>query len=218
MKAEGYIYRQDMTPNTRVAVTGKNRVYSYAHGMEGWTQLGVVSTFDHSDSRDVTAVRGIGFGDQIAELVPGVSAAYELTVNRTLLYLSDMFQIFGYKSGVDGLVRAMKHHKWPFDIRSEYVFTEIKEVVEGGKSGTADAILGDASALVTLYEACWMTSYGTSRGAEDTVITEDGSVSATDISDALSSIAVDDENAYGPISETGNNHKSIRFGGSGGQN
>jgi len=203
---DSYIYRQGMTPNTRVAVSGKNRLYSYSSAdIATWSQLGVTSDFSPSDSRDATEVRGIGFGDQIAELVPGFSGPITISVSKTLLYLLDMHQMFGYKGGIDGMVRALKHHKWPFDIRSELVFTELKELTDT-QGATEESTFKDGQALITIYEACWMTSYGTNRSSDDTIISEDIDISVTDISDGLTTVA-----DYGPKAQTGNEARSIRF-------
>ena len=123
--SEGYIYRKGMAPQTRTVLSTKNKIYSKPSGNNKFLQIGVVATFDPSDSRAVDPVRGIGFGDQIAELVPNASEPISISVTRSALYLSLLMQVFGYSAGVDGLVRALKHHRWPFDIKQEIVFSEI---------------------------------------------------------------------------------------------
>src|SRR5579863_5973289 len=119
------VYRDGTTPNTRTLISSKNKVYSYAAGLGSFQRIGVMSTFNMSEDRAMNIVRGVGFGDQIAEVVPGVTAERTVTVERMALYLANIFQVFGYFSGVDGLVRSLKHHKWPFDIKQEIVFSEI---------------------------------------------------------------------------------------------
>ena len=75
MNNSGHIYQYGMTPNTQAALSSRNKIYSYSLDSTGktggMTLLGVVGTFDPSHSRSVEPIRGIGFGDQIAELVPG---------------------------------------------------------------------------------------------------------------------------------------------------
>ena len=58
---DSYIYREGTTPNTRVAIASKVKIYSFAFGQPGHTQIGVIGTFDPSDSRSADPVRGIGF-------------------------------------------------------------------------------------------------------------------------------------------------------------
>src|ERR1700733_5185722 len=105
--ATNYIYRMGTAPNTRAAISQKNKIFSYTVGNREFKQLGVVSEFGHDESRTIDPVRGVGYGDQIAELVPGVTEPMTLTVNKTLLYALNLFQAFGYKGGVSGLVRSL---------------------------------------------------------------------------------------------------------------
>src|SRR5690606_27466394 len=134
-----FIYRHGTAPNTRAAVSQKNKVFSYMHGAGKFQQIGVLSEFGHDESRAVDPVRGVGFGDQIAELVPGVTEPISITINKTLLYAVNLFQVFGYKGGVEGLVRSLRHHRWPFDIKQELVFSEL---VSSDKIGDIDSAHG----------------------------------------------------------------------------
>src|SRR5262245_33807483 len=160
-----YIYRSGTAPNTRAAVTQKNKVFSYMVGATKFQQIGVLSEFGHDESRAVDPVRGVGFGDQIAEMVPGVTEPISLTVNKTLLYAVNLFQVFGYKGGVEGLVRSLRHHRWPFDIKQELVFSElvssdqIGDVDNAPGLKAASASIGatgytptGVKALITIYE------------------------------------------------------------------
>jgi len=154
-QSEGYIYRKGMAPQTRTIVSTKNKIYAKPSGSDKFLQIGVVATFDPSDSRAVEAVRGIGFGDQIAELVPNASEPITISVTRSALYLSLLMQVFGYKAGADGLVRALKHHRWPFDIKQEIVFSEIATKDVKASPGVAVSTeSGSLKALLTFYEAC----------------------------------------------------------------
>lgn len=119
--AEGqtnFMRRKGTSPNTSTVISSKVKVYAGTNTTE---QVGVIANFDPSESRSSEPVRGIGFGDQIAELVPGMTDAISISVGRTAQYLQNLYQAFGYRGGIDGIVRSLKHHRWPFDIRQEIV-------------------------------------------------------------------------------------------------
>lgn len=210
-----YIYRPGTAPNTRAAVSQKNKVYGYAYGTSGgFQQIGVVSEFGHDESRSIEPIRGVGYGDQVAELVPGVTEPMTLTLNKTLLYTVNLFQILGYKGGVNGLVRSLKHHRWPFDLGQELVFSEIvfdtdKDGITGGTISATVQGEGDvgkeARALRTIFEGCWLNSYSASYTSDAAIVAENGSVTVTDIIDGAST--------YGEWIDTGLNGRSLRFGG-----
>ena len=184
--SEGYIYRKGMAPQTRTLISTKNKIYAKPAGNNKFLQIGVVASFEPSDSRAVEPVRGIGFGDQIAELVPNASEPITISVTRSALYLSLLMQTFGYNAGVDGLVRALKHHRWPFDIKQEIVFSEVSTKDIGGASGTRPASENGLKALLTFYEACWMTSYSWSFTSDTSLVQENCEISCSDIIDGKS--------------------------------
>lgn len=206
-----YIYRKGTTPNTRVVVSQKNKVYSVSYDQSSFSQIGVMSSFDVSgDSKDVEVQRGVGYGDQIAELVPGVTDAITLEIERQLLYLANLHQVLGYKGGVDGLVRSIRHHQWPFDIKQETVFSRIATEANVPKQ-VSPASDGVNEALITFFEACWMTEYTfPSFEADAAAVTESASVKCTDILDGRST--------YGELASdgdsTGNNPFADKTGGS----
>ena len=183
-----YVHRKGLTPNTLSVVSSKNKLFAVPSkdGETTMKQIGILATFDPSESRSIEPVRGIGFGDQIAELVPGVTEPMSLSVNRTATYLSMIFQVFGYKGGIDGLVRSLKHHRWPFDVKQELVFSEL---VSGNLDTTA--ITQDPSdqrdaaanfqALVTVYEGCWMQDWSTSFAADTALVQENVTVMVSDV-------------------------------------
>lgn len=208
-----YIYRQGTTPETRVVVSQKNKVYSVSYDNSSFSQIGVVSSFDPgSENKTVNAVRGVGYGDQIAENVPGVTDPLELTISRQLLYLSNLHQVLGYKGGIDGLVRSLKHHKWPFDLKHELVFSRLaSKDQKKGSNGIVQSSDGVNEALITFYEACWITSYTyATLEAEGAELSEEVSVQVTDI--------VDGKSSYGELADsnpsTGNNPFTDTTGGS----
>jgi hypothetical protein len=193
-----FIYRMGTAPNTRVAVSQKNKVYSYMVGKNKFQQIGVVSEFGFDESRTIDPVRGVGFGDMVAELVPGVTEPMTLTLNRTLLYTVNIFQTLGYKGGVEGLVRSLRHHRWPFDIKQELVFSEIssKEDISGvplapkkattQPQGVNNIYASEIKALFTFFEGCWLNSYSASFTSDSAIVAENSSVTVTDIIDGVS--------------------------------
>jgi len=184
--SEGYIYRQGMSPQTRTVVSTKNKVFAKPSGHDQFLQIGVVASFEPSDSRAVEPIRGIGYGDQIAELIPNASDPITISVTRSALYLSMIMQVFGYNGGVDGLVRALKHHRWPFDVKQEVVLSEIATQNLNGASGVRSASEAGLSALLTFYEACWMTSYSSSFTSDTSLVQENCELNCSDIVDGRS--------------------------------
>lgn len=222
-----YIYRMGTAPNTRAAVSQKNKVYGYMYGAGAFKQIGVLSEFGHDESRTIDPIRGVGFGDQVAELVPGVTEPMTLTVNKTLLYAVNVFQVLGYKGGVEGLVRSLKHHRWPFDIKQELVFSEIaaKDDIDGA-AGTKSAAVQpqgtgfyatDIRALFTFYEGCWLNTYSASYTSDAAIVAENSNVTVTDIIDGVSQYGEFSDTGLAPIGANGaaGNGFSLRFAGSG---
>jgi len=185
---DSYIFRKGVTPNTLSVISSKNRIFAYnATGKS--VQIGVLATFDPSETRTIEPVRGIGFGDQIAELVPGVTDPVNISITRTALYLSNVYQVFGYKSGIDGVCRSLKHHRWPFDIRQEVVFSALAAQNSDGQNvktiipNTTDAEKGiyNQYAILTFYEACWISDYGVSYASDAALVQETVTIQVSDI-------------------------------------
>ena len=137
------LYKFNSSPNTRAVVSQKCRILTPAYGSTDGLlyQIGVVASFSISgSSRGAEPYRGVGFGDQIAELVPGVSDPHSASFVRTLLYLSNAHQAFGFAGGVDGPVRTLQHHRWPFDIEQQLVFSTLAdtEAPATGPNGLVD--------------------------------------------------------------------------------
>lgn len=231
VKNDNYIYRMGTTSNTRAAVSQKNKVWGYSVGAKGFQQLGAVSEFGFDESRAVDPVRGVGFGDMIAELVPGVTEPMTLTLNKTLMYTANLLQMVGYNGGVDGMVRSLRHHRWPFDIKQELVFSEIASHLDGnttpaatvqpgtgGTSGSATNILSGIVALFTYYEGCWFNSYNASFTSDAAMVAENSSVTVTDIIDGTSQYGEFIDTGLAPISTNGAPGKgfSVRFAGGSG--
>jgi len=223
VSTSNYIYRMGTAPNTRAAVSQKNKIYGYTVGVGGFQQLGVISEFGFDESRTIDPIRGVGFGDQIAELVPSVTDPMTLTLNKTLLYTANLYQILGYKGGIDGLARSLRHHRWPFDIKQELVFSELASLQDpNGVSVQATVTTGPTSAdnpivtpraLLTFYEGCWMNSYSASFTSDSAMVAENSSVTVTDIIDGVSQYGEFIDTGLAPVSANGGPGKgfSLRF-------
>ena len=209
--ADGYLYKQGATPQTRVVTSTRFKIYSDAVGVGAFQRMGVCSSFNISESRQIDAVRGLGYGDQIAELVPGVTQPMTLQITRTALYLANIYQMLGYKAGISGLVRSLKHHRWPFDIRTEIVFsqlaTEDNSSLQSSQATKADVAhelggnnLGNPGlmAVATVYQGCWVDNYTNNYSMDQSVVTEDVGVTVHDIIDIAGSL-------YGEFIDSGMN-------------
>ncbi len=201
-----YVYRYGTAPNTALVNTLKVKLFSFDDS-EGTTpvmvQVGVLQEWTPGDSRSNTAVRSIGYGDQIAEINPGVT---ELTGSASVmaLYTRNIMQVFGYVAGVSGLVRSLKHHRWPFDIREEIV---LPLFIDGanlrGQTGGDNTRANEqqAKSIVTYYEGCWMNDYNRSYTIGDVSVTESSSVIVTDVYDPFQI------NGYGEGMQSGNGNE-----------
>jgi len=239
VQGASYLYDFGTSPNTRTAVSQKVRLLTPQYGNAvNLSQMGVISQFNPTESRTVEPVRGVGFGDMIAELVPSVTEPMTGSFERALLYLCNLWQATGYASGVDGPVRSLRHHRWPFDIEQQLVFSTLADVDlmsanvgynqgAGGSPGAFDGGVGVTTfpqvtpdntgnpqgnfghtALITIYEACWFTSWSTTFAKDTGMIMETGDVSVSDVHDFAS--------VYGEFLATGNDPTigqlgSIRF-------
>lgn len=239
VQGTSYLYQFGTTPNTRTAVSQRNRVLTPAYGNNAALhQMGVLGTFGADQSRSVEPVRGIGFGDKVAELVPSVQDPVTISMERALLYLCNIWQATGYAAGVDGPVRMLSHHRWPFDIEQQLVFStladaDIGSASNGGYSGTSGNFDGgvkaiaypevtqDAgnprsptsksrghTAIITIYEACWLNATGSSFQKDSGLVMETANATVSDVHDFAS--------VYGEFMATGNDPTigqlgSIRF-------
>jgi hypothetical protein len=222
-QGSSHIYDYNSSPNTRAAISQKVRILSpvYKPGNEANNllyQLGVCSSFSADFNRGVEDIRGIGFGDQIAERVPGVSDPVDVSIERTLMYLSNGHQAFGFAGGVDGPVRTLQHHRWPFDIEQQLVFSTIADLetpnalndnqkglrdidFSGQRVTGAEEAYGaegqSHKAIITYFEACWMTAIsGANPSADSSLMAQSISAAAQDVHDLFST--------YGEFMPSGN--------------
>ena len=169
---KSYIYREGQAPNTRLLNTLKVKIFAVDEtGTD--TQIGLIQSWAPNHSRTLTPTRGIGFGDQVAEIGVGVT---EITASAEVIgmYLKNVMQVFGYKADAAGWVRSLKHHKWPFDVREEIVVPTF--------------IAPEASSLsygsiITWYEGCWMSSWSHTFAIGDVNVSQTAELQVTDIFD-----------------------------------
>jgi hypothetical protein len=207
MPQGGYVYRMGTSGQTESVISSRFKIFSSAVDVGKFVKLGVTSSFTISETKTVDPVRGLGYGDVIAELVPGVTQPTQLNITRTCLYLANLMQMLGYKAGVSGLVRSLKHHKWPFDIKTEIVFSQLASSDSNLKQATLADVpnegglnnLGNPGlrAIATLYEGCWMDSYNTGYQIDTAAVNEDCTIVCTDIFDVAGSV-------YGEFVDSGN--------------
>jgi hypothetical protein len=208
MAQGGYIYQQGTSAQTESVISSRFKIFTDVVDVGKFVKLGVTSSFTLSETKNVETIRGLGYGDQVAELVPGVTEPMTLNITRTCLYLANLQQVLGYKAGVSGAVRSLRHHKWPFDIKTEIVFSQlasedpnlgqaIKADIpnEGGLNNTGNPGL---YAVATVYEGCWMSSYNTGYDIGTAAVNEECTISVTDIFDVAGSV-------YGEFIDSGMN-------------
>jgi hypothetical protein len=187
MARQAYIYREGVSPNTRLLNPQRVRVFSIDAEDSSFQPIGLIQTWNPSDTRAIEPVRGIGFGDQIAELAVGVT---DLTATATvmMMYLRDIQQLFGYKAGSSGLIRSLKHHQWPFDV---YETILIPKYIEGqAKTGASSD--GDVKVVKTWYEGCWMSDFSKTFDIGATSVTQDMTCQISDVYANKDSLKSDD--------------------------
>jgi hypothetical protein len=129
------------------------------------------------------------------------------------MYTAGVVQELGYRGGIDGLVRSLRQHKWPFDIRSELAFSELVSYYDKGayasgvtpivESGVGN-LPGQNYCLITYFWTCWLKSVGLSFPSDSAIVAEDASASATDVTDGSTPYG-NDANHYGDLLDSGNN-------------
>jgi hypothetical protein len=142
-----------------------------------------------------------------------------------MLYLSNIWQAMGYAAGVDGPVRSLAHHRWPFDIEQQLVVSTLVDYDldvanvglngsgaqngidqikfnDGGVGPKPQTIGGEHadnaghSAMITFFEACWLTSYSNSFEKDTGIVMEESEAMISDVHDGQS--------VYGEFMATGN--------------
>ena len=85
MAQGGYVYQQGTTAQTESVISSRFKIFTDVVDVGKFVKLGVTSSFDISESKNIETIRGLGYGDQVAELVPGVTEPMSLTITRTCL-------------------------------------------------------------------------------------------------------------------------------------
>lgn len=187
MARQAYIYREGVSPNTRLLNPQRVRVFSIDAESEDWQPIGLIQTWNPTDTRAIEPVRGIGFGDQVAELAVGVTDL-SATATVMMMYLRDIQQLFGYKAGSSGLIRSLKHHQWPFDV---YETILIPDYIAGqAKTGAVDD--GTVKVVKTWYEGCWMSDFAKTFDIGATSVTQDMTCQISDVYANKDSLRSDD--------------------------
>lgn len=209
-----YVYQVGTTPVTRSALSNRSKVLSYSAGANGLTQLGMLTSLNPSHSRSIETRRGIGFGDKIAELIPQNADAVTISVERTMLYLSNIMQAFGYQAGTSGIVRSLAHHRFPFDVRNELVIPSVISTDTVGTSAgsnseniSAGIEVPSDRVIVTIYEACWFSDYSFTYSSDDVIVAESCTLTVSDVYESS-------DNSDGPrfINSGGSDTNSVRLG------
>ena len=218
--ASTFLNSPNASPSTMAALSSRNRIYTQNYSSSGGVGfgqfVGALSNFAPSQSRPVQEVRGIGLGDKIIEAVPQYHEMITVATSRTLIYLSSLWEAFGYKSGISGFVRALHHHKHPFQVRQELVLSEssllfgnANTLLNAGLSAMSTLLAQNTSgqqanqpqspdqrnpllssiaakALVTLYLGCWFTDHSASVTSDNSLIVEEGTFACPEITDGSS--------------------------------
>lgn len=190
MARQAYVYREGVSPNTRLLNPQRVRVFSIDAEDSAYQPIGLIQTWNPSDTRAIEPVRGIGWGDQIAELAVGVTDL-SATATIMMMYLRDIMQVFGYKAGSSGIIRSLKHHQWPFDV---YETVLIPDYIKGqAKSGAT--VDGGITVVKTWYEGCWMSDYSKTFDIGSTSVTQDMTCQISDVYANQDSTSTADSNS-----------------------
>lgn len=176
------VYARGWVPHTCIAMASTIRVSSYDESGIA-RQVGLIQSFKPTDARKMERARGIGYGDRVAEIVPGLTDT-SITCSRMALYQSGIMSVFGYstewnKPNTQGTVRTLAHHKNPFDI-SEVVW--FHGSAGGSSPGGGSSV--PTQYTVTFYHDCWLSNYSkTIEITGNLILVEDVTIDVTWVSD-----------------------------------
>jgi hypothetical protein len=185
MASNSYIYQNGATPNTSLLNSQKVKIFTAHPGGNDPTanQVGLLQSWAPAQSRPTEPVRGIGHGDRVAEQSVGVT---ELTgtLSIAVMYLVNMMQVLGYNAGASGIVRSLKHHRWPFDIKEQIVIPDfIASNLTYQQGVVSSAGVSNNNIIQTYYEGCWMQEYNITFEIGASTIMQDCTVNITDVYD-----------------------------------
>lgn len=186
------VYARGWVPHTCIAMSSSVRLFS-KNGRDGnYKQIGVVQSFRPADTRRMERARGIGFGDRVAEIVPGTTDV-AITVTRMALYDENILESLGYHSswnqgGVRGSVRTLAHMKNPFDVNEVIVF-HARTGTPGlqGFVGGNEFLGGPTNEFTSFwYHDCWINSWTRTIDITGNLIyMEDVGIDVTWVSDGV---------------------------------
>jgi hypothetical protein len=186
MASNSYIYQQGTTPNTSLLNSQKVKVFAAHPGGADATanQIGLLQSWAPAQSRATESVRGIGMGDRVSEQSVGVT---ELTgsLSIAVMYLVNIMQVLGYNAGASGIIRSLKHHRWPFDIKEQII---VPNFIQTGSFSVQRGVnsnkgVSGGNMIQTYYEGCWMQDYNITFEIGSSTIMQDASVNITDVYD-----------------------------------
>ena len=157
----GNVYARGWVPHTCIAMASTVRLFSRNGRHGAFSQIGVVQSFKPADSRKMERARGVGFGDRVAEIVPGLTDV-TISCTRMALYEENIIESLGYhsawnKGGLQGTVRTLAHMKNPFDINEVIVFHAREGVRDNTPFAGGNERLGFQPTEYTSfwYHDCW---------------------------------------------------------------
>lgn len=125
------------------------------------TFVGVVQELGPTQTRNTTAVRGIGIGDRQIERVWQLSE-YTLTFNKMALFKKFMFEALGYNTNF----RMLAELRFPLDIQETIILP----------NGTVSK--------TTFYRGCYLNNYSATRSITgEIIIMENGTFDCTSMDD-----------------------------------
>lgn len=197
MASNSYVYQKGTSPNTSLLNSQKVKVFASHPGGADPTanQIGLLQSWAPSQSRPTEFVRGIGYGDRVAEQSVGVT---DLTgsLSIAVMYLVNMMQVLGYNAGSSGIIRSLKHHRWPFDIKEQivipsFISADSFSYQQGANKSTG---ISGGGIIQTYYEGCWMQDYNITFEIGGSTVMQDCSVNITDVYDPNVGRGAYDEN------------------------
>lgn len=190
----GNVYARGWVPHTCIAMASTVRIFSRNERTTQFRQIGLVQSFKPTDTRKMERARGVGYGDRVAEIVPGTTDV-SITVTRMALYEENILESFGYhtrwnKGGNKNLVRTLAHMKNPFDINEVLVYHNYATNGQGPLSVASDgrkfAEMGGEQYTSTWYHDCWINNWArTIEITGNLIYMEDVTIDVTWVSDGI---------------------------------
>ena len=203
-----------MVPHTCIAMSSSVRIYSKNGRTGNPSQIGLIQSFRPTDTRRMERARGIGYGDRVAEIVPGMTEV-AITITRMALYEENILETLGYHSvwnKGDNLrsVRTLAHTKNPLDIMEQIVFHANKGSpgignLRGG-FGRGAAGVDEAGSnsfsfpkdnTTIWYKDCWINNYArTIEVTGNLIYMEDVGVDVTWVDDGCEPLPYQDTDVW----------------------